>query len=164
MYMDTANIPAPPSKLIPNAPDLGIFSDTKPSMVGQKYATPKPNTIAPINIAPPLKVPNKYIPSVEIMADTNNKPAGDTRCTTGPATLRASACTAATSASTRMALLVTFCNNTPTHWLVKSSVIAVPNMQINKKIYKGVSTALYISFVDTPDDTRSVTGKSRLKN
>ena len=34
--MDTANIPAPPIKLIPTAPVFGKFSDTKPNMVGQK--------------------------------------------------------------------------------------------------------------------------------
>ena len=44
----SANIPAPPIIDIPRAPLSGMFSATKPTMVGQKYITPIANNMAAI--------------------------------------------------------------------------------------------------------------------
>ncbi len=42
--------------------------------------------------------------------------------------------------------------------------MAVPNMQMNMKINNGFKSDLYISAVVTPEETRSVTGKSSFEN
>ena len=41
-------MPAPPMMAMPRAPDLGKFSLTKPSMVGQKKQTPKAKIVVKI--------------------------------------------------------------------------------------------------------------------
>jgi len=61
-----------------------------------------------------------------------------------------------------IAFSVTFFNRIPIHWLVNNSVIAVPNMQISIKINRGFSRDLYISEVETPEDTLSVSGNLSL--
>src|SRR6478735_5517347 len=43
---DTENIPAPPINDNPNAPVFGKYSDTKPSIVGQKKQIPAAKTAA----------------------------------------------------------------------------------------------------------------------
>jgi len=46
---DTENIPVPPIRAKPMAPVLGRYSDTKPSMVGQKKQMPAANMKAAPN-------------------------------------------------------------------------------------------------------------------
>src|SRR4051812_20971698 len=48
---ETENIPAPPISERPSAPDLGTYSATKPSIVGQKKQIPAANTSAAPNAA-----------------------------------------------------------------------------------------------------------------
>src|SRR5690606_31070805 len=96
----------------------------------------------------------------EIIAEVSKRPDGVVFRNTGSANALQTDWTVTTSARTRMALLVTFCSRTPTHWLVKSSVTAVPNMHININIKRGESIDLYMAFVEIPEDTLSVTGKS----
>src|ERR1700740_719673 len=94
----------------------------------------------------------------------SNTPCGASLCTIGPANARPSTCIDATKVSTNNELLVADLKNTPVHWLVNSSVIAVPNMQMIMNQNRGISSALYISPVLTPEATRSVGGKSSLEN
>src|SRR5436190_13782202 len=152
-------MPAPPIRFKPKAPDLGIFSDTKPSMVGQKKQTPIPKMIAAKNIISPVMVLNRYNPSAASMVDISNTIWGEKRLSTGLAKARPTTITPVSSVNNNSALLVTFFNNTSSHWPVNSSVIAVPNMQMNMNKNNGDATALYIPAVDTPEATRSVTGK-----
>jgi hypothetical protein len=43
---EVENIPAPPISESPNAPVFGVYSDTNPSMVGQKKQIPTAKTMA----------------------------------------------------------------------------------------------------------------------
>ena len=44
--IEVDNIPAPPTSDIPKAPVLGVYSEVKPIMVGQKKQTPNANNTA----------------------------------------------------------------------------------------------------------------------
>src|SRR5690349_16959538 len=56
---EVENIPAPPINERPSAPVLGKYSDTKPSIVGQKKQIPAAKTNAAPNAAYPLDLLNK---------------------------------------------------------------------------------------------------------
>src|SRR5688500_17116486 len=56
------NIPAPPIKDKPNAPVLGRYSETNPSIVGQKKQIPTANTAAAPKAAYPLDLLNRNNP------------------------------------------------------------------------------------------------------
>src|ERR1700744_2493183 len=115
-------------------------------------------------IAGPVTVLNRYIPKAAKMVDINNNTCGGKSFNTGLANARPITITPVSRVNIKIALSVTFFNNTSIHCPVNNSVIAVPNMQMNMKINNGFQSALYIPEVETPDDTRSVTGKSNFEN
>src|SRR5690606_17957954 len=106
----------------------------------------------------------RYKPIAETIADKSNTPCGDKRCTIGPAKPLPTTITPVVSVNMRMALFVKFFNSTSIHCPVNNSVTAVPNIQINITINRGDSTALYISVVEYPEATRSVTGNFKEEN
>src|SRR5215207_6903980 len=82
---ETENIPAPPINDRPKAPVLGKYSDTKPSMVGQKKQIPIAKIKAAPKAATPLALLNSIKPMHANKAENINMPLGFNRCTTGPA-------------------------------------------------------------------------------
>ena len=73
---DTENIPAPPINERPSAPDLGTYSDTKPSIVGQKKQIPTAKTAAAPKAAYPLNLLNNNKPIPANKAEKINIPFG----------------------------------------------------------------------------------------
>src|SRR6478735_4259803 len=112
----------------------------------------------------PVECPNKYKPSAARMADINNTPCGDNRCTTGSAKPRPITITPVSSVNNKIALSVTFFSNTSIHCPVNNSVMAVPNISISITMNNGFNNDLYILEVLIPLATRSVTGNISLKN
>ncbi len=103
------------------------------------------------------------MPKAAKMVEISNNTCGGKIFSTGLANARPITITPVSSVNISKALSVTFFNNTSIHWPVNNSVIAVPNMQMNMKINKGFKSALYIPAVETPEATRSVTGKIQLR-
>src|SRR6516225_5049378 len=85
MTRDVENIPAPPIKDNPSAPVLGRYSETKPSIVGQKKQMPAAKTNAAPKAADPLALLSKSRPMHARKEDKINIPFGFNRCTNGPA-------------------------------------------------------------------------------
>ena len=99
------------------------------------------------------------------MLEINNNTCGEKSFKTGFANARPTTITPVSKVSIKMAFCVTFFNSTSIHCPVNNSVIAVPNMQTNMKRNKGFKKwPLYMPPIDTPEETRSVTGKSSFEN
>src|SRR5665213_1484591 len=154
-------MPAPPIKLRPNAPVFGRFVLTKPSIVGQKKHTPIPNIIASTK-AFPVEEYNKYNPMAATVVDINNNVCGANCCNTGLARPLPITMIPDVAVTINIGFPIFF-NSTGTHCSVYSSVIAVPHIQMNININNGEAIALYMPAVETPEETRSVTGKSNFE-
>src|SRR6185503_13913820 len=98
-----------------------------------------------------------------IVADINKTPCGAKLFNIGFAIPRPSTITPEVAVTIRIGFFISF-NNEGTHCSVYNSVTAVPHMQMNIKINNGDASALYIPAIETPEETRSVTGKSSLEN
>ncbi len=85
----------------------------------------------------------------------------ENRLTTGAAIPRPKVMTPEVMSRIKMALSLTLRSSTSTHWLMKSSEVAVPNMAMVMMINNGFNSARYISLSETELATRSVTGNSR---
>ncbi len=73
---ETENIPAPPINDKPNAPVFGRYSDTKPSIVGQKKQIPTANTAAAPTAAAPLEILKRYNPMAANREENISMPFG----------------------------------------------------------------------------------------
>ncbi len=73
---EVENIPAPPINDKPNAPVLGRYSETNPSIVGQKKQIPTAKTAAAPNAAYPLALLNKNNPIAANKAEKISMPFG----------------------------------------------------------------------------------------
>src|SRR4051794_7618969 len=110
----------------------------------------------------PVVCPRRYKPNAANIEDNSNTPDGENLCTTGPAKALPNTITPVSMVSNNRALSLTFFNSTSIHWPVNNSVMAVPNIRMIMIKNNGLSRDLYISKVDTPLETRSVTGNFNL--
>lgn len=161
---ETENIPAPPINDNPNAPVLGRYSDTKPSIVGQKKQMPAAKTAAAPKAAYPLDLLKRNKPIPENNAENINMPLGFSRCTIGPANERPTAIMPFIKTRINIPETPAPLNKALIHVPVPNSVAAVINMQIIITIYNGFKQLMNISFVLIPFSTLSVLGKSSLQN
>ena len=76
---EVENIPAPPIIERPSAPVSGRYSDTKPSIVGQKKQTPNAKTKAAAKAAGPLTMLNNISPIPANSEEKINMPFGLSR-------------------------------------------------------------------------------------
>src|SRR6185437_10650992 len=111
----------------------------------------------------PVEEHNKYNPIAAIVADINNTCCGAKLFKTGLAKPLPITIIPDVAVTISMGLPIFF-NKTGTHCSVYNSVTAVPHMQININMNNGDANALYIPPIETPDETRSVTGKSNFEN